>query len=301
MSHFICAVHTESGVPTAYSIVEQVLDRKSGSRPHYEVRALARFESEEPIAELQDALAADEQLTGQIVIVTDGGRPAAEGLARSGMTSVPVEIMQENSSFRAQGTIRVAAQNLVDTFETAFRNRRVVLPDGIENADAAVRALYLAASDEAGAEDASPELEALSMEEEDGESAEVPSEVTTMSGDTFHASEREIRGSADVPTLTGSSDGLSATEIREDRENDPRGRRSTANALPLAPGAESRGQTTTSNPGTGSVELGENEDVALCLALACWYGEYSADELPVTDQATRTPRQQQVRGRRRPN
>ena len=58
-----------------------------------------------------------------------------------------------------------------------------------------------------------------------------------------------------------------------------------------------RGREDTRN--AGPADLGEHRDLALALALTCWYGEHDASDVPMTDQADETARDARVRKKRR--
>lgn len=271
MPHFICSISTDaSGDPAAYALTERV---SRDDRPSYHVRTLAHFADTDPVAVIQDLLADEEQYAGRVTIVAMGGQPAADRFAEAGLSAVPVVVGE-----RADGdALRVTEQTLVDTFQAVYRHRTVEMPNEREEVSAVLSALYNAMSDDAGADEASPEMEALAREETTG----VETETVPEDGPK-----------PDVPELSGSSAALSTAKIGGDAGD----RTATVDQAATAP-ARRHGLEDDSN--AGPVELGEHRDLALALALSCWYGEYDADEVPMTDQADETARDARVRARRR--
>lgn len=141
--------------------------------------------------------------------------------------------------------IPVTPQVLVDTFERLYRENAVEAPGGLDEASSAIAALYRGADLDAAA----PERDLPDEQDEDAAPA-----VIEQSGGAAGLSTGVIREDENAEMLTGALD------------RPRRGRLASATGAP-AP------------------DLGEHEDVAMALALACWFGEYAADELPVTDQA----------------
>ena len=256
MAHFIAAVHTRDGRPAAFALAEQRSDRRSPRRPRYVVRRLHPLTGDDPVRHVLDDLADSRESVGQTTLVVTGGQPAADRFHDAGPSAVPVTLLGPDAT-AGTDSLAVAPQVLVDTFERVFRDGDVEIPGALDHASAAIDALYVAADLDAGA----PEPE----EDEDATEA--------MSGDVYP-------GRAGNPATVAQSGGEAAvsTGVVGDRRN------SRATEM-LAAEAERppRGRVAAS---TGTQpDLGPHEDVAMALALATWYGEYSADELPVTDQA----------------
>lgn len=263
MATFICAVSTSSsGDPAAYALLEQTMEADM-DRPLYVVRRLNRFGDGDPTEALKDLLAGQEHLTGRVTLVVTGGQPVADRFHAAGLSAVPVEL---GAGGRYADAIPVAPQTVVDTFEAVYRRRRVEVEEGLERVSDALAALYPAMSEDAGAEDASPEIEALAEEEATG----VETEAVPEDGPK-----------PDVPERSGSASALGAARVGGDERREDTHPMSTAEEHPERRGlVEHR-----AGDAEASVELGEHRDIALALALACWYGEHVADELPVTDQA----------------
>lgn len=279
MPNFICAVSTDaSGNPAAYALVEQApLETPSAQvRPSYVVRRLTRFDGDDPVEALKNLLAREDRLTGQVTLVVTGGQKVADRFHAGGISAVPVEL---GAGSRYGDTIPVDEQTVVDTFEAAYRRRMVEVEDGIDHISDALAALYAAMSDEAGAEDASDEIEALAEEEATGD------ETTIVPEDG---------PKPDVPEQSGDASALGAARVGGDERRQDTNPMTTAEDQP-----ERRGivEHRAGNAGA-AVDLGEHRDVALALALACWYGEYAADELPATDQADEVGRVGRIRTKR---
>ncbi len=272
MASFICAVSTDGSAPAAFALVEQT-PAADGGRPAYTVRLLDRF-GDDPVEELSDALAGQQQYAGHVTVVTTGGQPVADLFHDGGLSAVAVETRR--GSNRDADTTPVSEQVLVDTFEAAYRHSAVEMPGSLDLGSAALAALYGAMGDDAGASEASDRMAALAEAEATGE------EVSPVPADGPKPAVVEQSGSeANVSTAVLGGD-------ESDR---------TAPNVPLtAPEGNSLAQ----NPADRfeSVDLGEDRDVALALALAVWYGEHSADALPTTDQADETARARQIRNAR---
>ena len=276
MPHFICSVSTASDAPAAYALTEQVPSR-DGGRPSYHLRELGRFGSNDPVDVVQDVLADEAQYAGNVTVVVMGGRQAADRFADVGLSAVPVAVGE-----RADGdTLRTSEQTLVDTFASVYRHRAVEMPGTMDHVSDVLAALYNAMSEDAGADEASPEMEALATEETTGE----PTEPIPDDGPN-----------PDVIAQSGSSAALSTAQVGGDESD----RDATVDEAMTAPD-QRRGLVDDRNDGPVDfgADFGEVRDLALAVALACWYGEYSADELPLTDQADETARAERIRERRR--
>lgn len=272
MPHFICSISTDvSGTPTAYALTEKAPGRGEAS-PSYHVRALRRLNGADPVEEIQEALADEKHYAGRVTVVAMGGQRVADRFADAGLSAVPVTVGDRGGD----GALRTTEQTLVDTFEAVYRHRTVEMPNEREEVSAVLSALYNAMSDDAGAEETSAEMEDLAREETTGEAAEpLP----------------EDGPKPDVPTLSGSSASLSTAKVG----GAPGDRTATVEQAVTATPA--RGLEDTRNAGPAA--LGEHRDLALALALSCWYGEYGADDVPLTDQADETARDARVRAKRR--
>lgn len=273
MPHFICSISTDdSETPAAYALTEQAPAR-DGGRPSYHVRELGRFGDADPVEAIQDLLADEEQYAGNVTVVAMGGQAAADRFAGAGLSAVPVVVDERGD----ENTLRTTEQTLVDTFAAVYRHSTVEMPNALSHASDVLAALYSAMSDDAGANEASPEMEALAREETTGEPTEpIPEDGPNPA----------------VVAQSGGSTALSTARIGGDESD----RDATVDEAATAPD-RSRGLVDDRN--AGPIELGEMRDLALAVALGCWYGEHSADEPPLTDQADETARDARVRERRR--
>ena len=277
MSHFICSISTDaSGTPTAYALTERGPGRGEPSLS-YHVHALNRLDGADLdgadlVEKIQDLLADEEQYAGRVTVVAMGGQRVADRFAKAGLSAVPVTVGDRGGD----AALRTTEQTLVDTFQAVYRHRTVKMPNEREEVSAVLSALYNAMSDDAGADEASPEMEALAREETTGEVTEpIP----------------EDGPKPDVPALSGSSAALSTAKIG----GAPGDRTVTEDqAITATP---HRGLEDSRN--AGPVDLGEYRDLALALALSCWYGEYGSDDVPLTDQSDETARDARVRAKRR--
>jgi hypothetical protein len=272
MSQFICAVSTSSSdAPAAYALAERLT--QGGAAPGYSIRTLGRFTDGDPVETIQNLLADEEQYAGRATLVVMGGQGVADRFGEAGLSAVPVIVGPNGDS----DTLQVTEQTLVDTFESVYRHRTVEMPNEHEEVSAVLSALYNAMSDDAGAAEASPEMEALAREETTG----TPTETIPEDGPK-----------PDVPELSGSSAPLSTAKVGGDAED----RTARVEEAATAP-TPRHGLEDASN--AGPVDLGQQRDLALALALSCWYGEYDADDVPMTDQADETARNARVRAKRR--
>jgi len=273
MPVFICAISTEGRDPAAYALLEQSAGPE-GSSPTYTVRDVGRFDDEKPHERLADLLASGEEMTGRTVIVASGGRPTAAALAKSGFSCVPVEI--GTGASRDGDTMSVAEQTLIDTFQAVYRNSIIDTPGALDHLSEAIHALYNAMSIDAGAgetpeayDDLGPEGEGADAEERDP--ADHPNQaIIEQSGGAASISTARVGG------RDNSRDMLQTSEADVDPERSGR--------------VDDRARAT----GSGA-ELGEPRDIALALALAVWYGEKTADEIPTTDQAGQTQRARSIK------
>lgn len=262
MSAFICAVSTHKRNPVAFALLEQ-FPGVGDEKPSYALREIARLATEDPLADLRARLARDEQMAGHTIVLAEGGRPVAKALHDVGLSSVPVEVGAGGAS-RDGDTLRVTEQALADTFAIVFRQSGFEAMAESELASDAIRALYVAMSEDGGAEDGPDDYDELLDVEGDGQP-----------------------GAATV-AQSGSAEGTSTARVggdAHDRDMRPmaEGDVATASRAVAAAGA------------TAEVDLGESRDVAVALGLAVWYGERAADEFPVTDQAGATQRARTVR------
>lgn len=276
MATFICAVSTDDREPVAYALVEQAEPTET-TRASYVVRDLGRFGENDPADHLKSLLASEPQMVAHSVVVTTGGQPTADRFQKSGLSAVPVETGGGPS--RDGDTISVVEQTLVDTFAAVNRRSSMEVPGTLDSGSEAISALYAAMSDDAGAENASEETEALAARQGGDADAEAPPEDGP---------------SPDIVEQTGSASRLSTARIGGDQP-----RRGDADSLVTGEVmSERQGLVDDHSRSIEAVELGEHRDVSLALALAVWYGEYVADELPTTDQADEIPRTRRVRAAR---
>ena len=275
MSQFICAVSTasSSNTPAAFVLTEQ-LTRNGDAEPDYAIRDIGRFGESDAVETIQDLLADEEQYAGHVTVVVMGGQKMADRFGKAGLSVVPVEV---GGSGGSNDTLRVTEQTLVDTFEAVYRHRTVEMPNEQEDLSAVLAALYGAMSDDAGADEASPQMAALAREQTTG----IPTETVPEDGPK-----------PAVPELSGSSAAVGVAKIGGDEED-----RTATVAEAMTGTAPQHGLEDSSNAGT--VELGEHRDLALALALSCWYGEFDTDDVPMTDQADETDRDARVREKRR--
>jgi hypothetical protein len=273
MSHFICAVSTTSSdAPAAYVLAERITSEDDDGAD-YSIRALSRFDDGDPVDTIKDLLADEEQYAGHATLVVMGGQKVADRFGDAGLSAVPVLVAPNGDS----DTLQVTEQTLVDTFEAVYRHRTVEMPNEQEEVSAVLAALYGAMSDDAGAAEASPEMEALAREETTGIETEMVPEDGPKPA---------------VPELSGSSAPLSTAKIGGDAEDRTARVEEAATATAPRHGLED-------DRNAGPADLGEHRDLALALALSCWYGEYDADDIPMTDQSDETARDARVRAKRR--
>jgi hypothetical protein len=259
MARFICAVHAENRTPRAYALVEQM---PGPDGVVYRVDRLHRLDGDDPHGALADALAAEPQYAGATTVVTTGGQPAADALHATGPSAVAVHLLRGRPG--DADALSVTEQVLVDTFEGLYRARAVDLPGVLDEASGVLAALYREADLEAAAPDGDRDAEGDLDDEGVGSGGAAP--------DTVEQSGGETAVSTGVVTRGRNTELLAA-----EAEDRPR-----LGRLAAATGVAPR-------------DLGEPRAPALALALACWYGEFAADELPTTDMADEAARSRMKR------
>lgn len=273
MSVFICAISTEGRTPSAFALVEQS-PAPGGGRPTYTVRDVGRFNDDDPLERLSDLLASGEELTGHTVIVASGGRPTASALGKTGFTTVPVEI--GTGASRDGDAIPVAEQTLIDTFQAVYRNSILDTPGSLDHVSEAIHALYSAMSIDAGA-------------------GETPEAYADLGPEGEGADESDERQPGEHPRPAVIDQSGSETNVSTARVG---GRDDNRDMLPMSDAeveSERSGLVDDRARVTDGGELGEPRDIALALALAVWYGEYTSDEVPMTDQAGSTQRARNIK------
>ncbi len=257
MARFLCAVHAPDATPRAYALVEIMAD---GPAPVYAVRDLRRVTGDDPIQTVLRAANSEKQYAGQTTVVTTGGQRAADAIHEAGPSAVAVHVGSGDNDAHD-----VSAQVLIDTFERLYRAGAVEVPGTLDAATEAIDAIYGSADLEAAAPDSDRDADGDIDASEDGAS-------TTMAGTS-------VPGSGPSPAVieqSGSEANVSTEVIESPLSPDE----ASAAAVEAR---QNRGRIAAS---TGAdVDLGDHEDVALALALACWYGEASRDSLPQTDKA----------------
>ncbi len=257
MARFLCAVHAPDAAPRSYALVEVLAD---GPEPTYAVRDLQRVSGDDPIQAVLRAIHAEKQYAGQTTVVTSGGQRSADAIHEVGPSAVAVTLGAGDNDAHD-----VSAQVLVDTFERLYRAGAVEVPGTVDAATEAIDAMYGSADLEAAAPDSDRDADGDLDESLDGAS-------TTMAGTS-------VPGSGPSPAIieqSGNEANVSTEVIDAPISPDE------ASAAAVD-GRVSRGRIAAD---TGdAVDLGNHEDVALALALACWYGEASRDGLPQTDKA----------------
>lgn len=247
MPKFIAAIHATGETPHAVALVETGVSESGATYTVRTVRALG----DKPLDAIETMLASEEQYVGNTVVVTTGGQRAADALHAQGPSAAAVTLRKGSSADRdAHDT---TTQVLVDTFEMLYRGGAVMMPTPTETASGALRALYQGAD----LDNAAPEGDRNEDGDIDADSASGPSAV-------------EIEQS-------GSSAALSTETVKR-----PVGAREASAA---AAAMDTRIGRIAAETNEAAPDLGEHEAPALALALAVWYGETTADELPQTDQA----------------
>jgi len=253
MARFLLAVHAPEATPRAFALVEVLAD---GGAPTYAVRDLRRVTADDPLKAVRDVLTSETQYVGQTTVVMSGGQASVDALHEHGPSGVAVHIGSGDDDAH-----NVPAQVLVDTFEGLYRAGAVEVPGTLDAATEAIDAVYSAA-----------DLEAAAADSDRDAAGDLDSGSTTLAGTA-------VPGDGPSPTVieqSGSAASLSTEVI--DR---PLGTDEISTAAAAAQASVGRIAAQTGGP----VDLGDHEDVALALALACWYGEASRDGLPQTDKA----------------
>ena len=245
MAQFIAAVHATDATPRALALLEA---QTGASGLSYVVRDVRTLDGD-PVAAINSFLASEPQYVGQTTLVTTGGQAAADALHAAGPSAAAVTLVSD-STRPDQDALDVSAQVLVDTFEMLFRAGAVEAPAPTDAVANAIHTLYQGAD----LDNAAPEGDRNA--DGDLDDADGPGAVRV-----------EQSGSAS-PTLTQT--------IKA-----PIGAREASAAAVDAGERLGRVAAHTGEP----VSLGEHESVALALALGVWYGEITADDLPMTDQA----------------
>ena len=257
MARFLCALHAPDSSPRSFALVEVLTD---GPEPVYAVRDLRTVSGDDASASVLEAVNSEPQYAGQTTFVTTGGQKAADALHEHGPSAVAVTLTGTSSAdVDAQD---VSLQVLVDTFERLYRAGAVEVPGTVDAASPAMDAMHAAADLEAAAPDSDRDAQG----DLDGGSSE------TLAG-------TDVPGDGPRPSVieqSGSAANVS-TEVVESPIT-------MSEATAAAVDAEVRQARIASSTGA-TVDLGDAEDVATALALACWYGETSRDELPQTDKA----------------
>lgn len=261
MAHFICALHAPDAAPRAFALVE-VMNSGSADGPTYAVRDCRALTGDDPTATVLDAVAAEPQYAGQTTFVSTGGQRAVDALHDRGPSAAAVTLLTGDTSADADAH-DVRLQVLVDTFERLYRDGAVEVPGTLDAASAAVDAIYGAADLEAGAADSDRD-EAGDLDE---------GETRTLAGTS-------VRGDGPDAVVVEQS-GTEANVSTEAVEAPVTADEASAAAVD-ARDRVGRVAAPTNGP---APDLGDHADAATALALACWYGEVSRDDLPATDKA----------------
>ena len=256
MARFFCAVHAPDATPRAFALVEQI---PGDGDPTYAVRDLRPLSGDDPTGQVLDVVASEPQYAAQTTFVMTGGQEAVDALRERGPSGVAVTLLDDASA--DTDALDAPLQVLVDTFEWLYRTGAVDVPGSLDAASGAVDAMYAAADLDAAAPD--------SDRDPDGDLSGGESETlagTEVAGSGPKAVEVEQSGSeANVSTETIES------PVTLDE------------ASAAAVDAESRTGRVAARTHGETPDLGDHADVAIALALACWYGETARDELPATD------------------
>lgn len=258
MARFLCALHAPDSTPRAYALLEVMT---SGPEPVYAVRDLRTVSGDDAWASVLEAVNNEPQYAGQTTFVSTGGQKAVDALHEHGPSAAAVTLTGDNSAdVDAQD---VSLQVLVDTFEGLYRAGAVEVPGTVDAASAAIDAMYSAADLEAAA----PDSDRDASGDVNGSSSE------TLSGD-------QVMGDGPDPSVIEQS-GSAANVSTEVVENPI----SMDEASAIAVDSQIRHARVASFTGAAAPDLGDAADTAIALALGCWYGETSRDELPQTDKA----------------
>lgn len=258
MARFICALHAPNSIPRAYALLEVMTN---GLDPVYAVRDLRTVAGDDATNSVLQAVLSEPQYAGRTRFVSTGGQKAVDALHEHGPSAAAVTLIGENSAnMDAQD---VSLQVLVDTFERLYRAGAVQVPGAVDAASAAIDAMYSAADLEAAA----PDSDRDASGNLDGDVSETLSGARVMGGGP-----RAI-----AIEQSGSARALS-TEVIENPIT-------MADATAAAVDSRVRHARTASFTGAAAPDLGNAADTAIALALGCWFGETSRDELPQTDKA----------------
>ena len=256
MARFFCAVHAPDATPRAFALVEQL---PGDGDPTYAVRDLRALSGDDPTQTLLDVVASEPQYAAQTTFVLTGGQAAVDALRERGPSGVAVTLPGDGSA--DADALDVPLQVLVDTFEWLYRTDAVDVPGDLDAGSGAVDALYSAADLDAAAPDS----------DRDPDGDVTGNESETLAGTT-------VAGSGpDAVTVEQSG---SEANVSTERVEAPV---TMAEASAAAVDAERRVGRVAADTNGPAPDLGDHADVAVALALACWYGEASRDELPATD------------------
>lgn len=248
MSEFLCAIHTQNGMPRAAALVEQT------AGPAYVLRALHVSPTAQEVADL---LVSEPQYAAATTVVVTGGQRGADALHAVGLSASPVTLDHSGTPATAlQTTLGI----LVGTFERVYRDGDVTIPGEVDGASDAVAALYTHADLGAAAADSN----------RDADGNLDPGAGTPIGGaDARRGPDRAI------VEQSGNAASLS-TEVVDDRSG-----RHAAGVI----GARDQREGRVAAEPDSAPELGEYADQATALALAVWFGEATRDQLPRTGQA----------------
>lgn len=246
MSQFIAAVHAPEGTPRAVALVETGVSPTGVS---YTVRTV-RTLSDDPFSEINALLASERQYVGRTFVVSTGGQKGADALRKHGPSAAAVTLKADGTS-ADRDALDVSPQVLVDTFEMLFRAGAVTAPTPSDAASGAIHALYRGADLDNAAPDGDRD-DSGDLDDAEGFSPE----AIEQSGSSASLSTETVKRPVDMREATAA-----AVE-----QNNRVGR-------------------VAAHTGEAAPDLGDHADAAMALALAVWYGEASADDLPLTDQA----------------
>ena len=258
MARFLCALHAPDAQPRAFALVEVLTD---GPEPTYAVRDL-RALGDDATQTVLDVVASEPQYAGQTTFVATGGQRAVDALHEHGPSAAAVTLTADGTSGDVDAH-DVPLQVLVDTFERLYRAGAVSIPGTLEAATQAVDTLYAQADLEAAA----PDSDRDASGDIDGGASE------TLSGDAVPGS----GPSAVTIEQSGSAASLSTETIESPITADE------ASAAIVA--SDRRVGRVAASTGAPAPDLGAGADTAVALALACWFGEVSRDDLMQTDKA----------------
>ena len=257
MAQFIAAIHSTDATPRSIALVET---EASASGATYTIRDVQVL-GDDPFDAINTMLASSPQYVANTVVVTTGGQRAADALHTHGPSAAAVTLRNDGTS-ADRDALDTSVQVLVDTFEMLYRAGAVSAPSPTDAASGAIHALYRGADLDNAAPDG--ERDADGDLDDEGTPSRSPSrERIEQSGTSAELSTETIKRPIGAREASAA-----AVEMNE------------------------RTGRTAADTGEAAPDLGENEAAALALALAIWYGETTADDLPLTDQAD------EVNGRR---